>query len=308
MTIQQLEYIVALDNYRHYVTAAEHCMVSQPNLTMQIKKLEEEIGVKLFDREQKPLHPTKIGEEFIVKSRHILREVEQLKEMVLEETESLQGSYTIGVIPTVAPYLLPMFLSDFMKSHPDLYFDIKEMNTEQIIQELESGILDVGILATPLERNALREIPVYYEPFLLYLPEGHLFMNEPVVSTDQLELNQLLLLNEGHCFRDQALKICKNKKATNQRGFDYHSGSIEALKAMVRKGEGYTLVPELSITEGKEKNAKRFNSPEPVREISLVVHSGFAKEKLIENIRDVIKSSVPDQFEKGKAYKRIKWR
>jgi LysR family hydrogen peroxide-inducible transcriptional activator len=308
MTLQQLEYIVALDEYRHYVTAAEHCFVSQPNLTMQVKKLEEEIGVRIFNRDKKPLQPTEIGKEVIIRARQIIRESRQLKEFVIHERESMEGEFTIGIIPTLAPYLLPHFLPVFMKENPRVHLKIQELQTGQIISQLENGIIDLGFLATPLNESSIREIPVFYEPFLLYLPENHRFMNEKLMLAEDLDPSEVLVLDEGHCFREQALAICKRAKLGSSIGFDYQSGSIEALKSLVQNGVGYTLVPELSvINELNSVHIRRFTYPEPVREVSIVVHSSYFKESVINRLKETIQKVIPQRFLKKQSIVEFDW-
>ena len=309
MTLQQLEYIIALDSYRHFVTAAEHCFVTQPTLTMQVKKLEEEIGVKIFDRSSKPLRPTDAGTYIISKARQILREVEHLKAYLMEERELLHGEFTLGIIPTLAPYVLPIFLPEFIKANPTTHLKIQELQTEQIIERLKKGTLDIGLLATPLGDKTIREIPLFYEPFLVYLPDDHPWMKKEKIPGDYLDIENMLIMEEGHCFRDQALAICSSQPAKRQSGFYYESGSIEALKGLVRRGLGYTLVPEFSvIDELSSPRVKRFKGPEPVREVSLVVHNTFTKEALINQLHEIINGSVPDRFKKSKKYKKIHWR
>lgn len=297
MTLQQFEYIIALDEYRHYVTAAEHCYVSQPNLTMQVKKLEEEIGVRIFDRDKKPLQPTEIGKEIILRARQILRESKQLKEFVTHEKETLEGEYTVGIIPTLAPYLLPLFLPSFIKENPKIHLKIRELQTSQIISQLENGIIDIGILVTPLNESSIREIPVFYEPFLLYLPEKHRFLNEKPMLAEDLDPSEVLVLDEGHCFREQALSICKGAKQGSSIGFEYQSGSIEALKSLVQKGVGYTLVPELSVSQLLDNvHIRRFTNPEPVREVSIAVHNSYIKESVIQVLKETIQKVIPAQL------------
>jgi len=297
MTLQQLEYIVALDEHRHYVTAAEHCFISQPNLTMQVKKLEEEIGVRIFDRDKKPLQPTDIGQQIILRARQILRETNQLKEFVNHEKETLEGDITIGIIPTLAPYLLPRFLPDYSKNNPKIHLKLQELQTAQIIFQLQNGMIDIGIIVTPINESAIREIPLFYEPFLLYLPRHHRFLEQKLMLTEDLDPSEVLVLDEGHCFRDQALSICKQAKYDSNLGFDYQSGSIEGLKALVKKGVGYTLVPELSVIhELNSVHVRRFSEPEPVREVSLVVHNSFIKESLIQSLKSAIQKHVPEKF------------
>lgn len=294
MTLQQLEYIVALDEYRHYVTAAEHCFISQPNLTMQVKKLEDEIGVRIFDRDKKPLVPTEIGQQIITRARKILRETKQLKAFVSHEKETMEGEFTIGIIPTIAPYLLPRFLPDFIQMNPRLHLNIKELQTDQIISQLENGVIDMGLLVTPLNEGSILEFPVFYEPFLLYLPQDHKLLSQKLMLAEDLDPSEVLVLDEGHCFRDQALSICKSAQYGSSIGFDYQSGSIEALKNLVKHGVGYTLVPELSVANAsKSVHIRRFASPEPVREVSLVVHNSFIKMSIVESLIEAIRSSVP---------------
>ncbi len=309
MTLQQFEYIVALDKYRHYVTAAEHCFVSQPNLTMQVKKLEEEIGVRIFDRDKKPLQPTEIGREIIMRARQILRESSQLKEFVNHEKESMEGEFTIGIIPTLAPYLLPHFLPSFIKENPGVHLKIQELQTSQIISQLENGIIDIGFLVTPIKEDSIREIPVFYEPFLLYLPENHRFLYEKLLLAEDLDPSEVLVLDEGHCFREQALSICKGAKYSSSIGFEYQSGSIEALKNLVQNGVGYTLVPELSVIDELDSvHVRRFSSPEPVREVSIVVHNSYIKESVINRLKDTIQKVVPKRFLERQEVVKFDWR
>jgi len=309
MTIQQLEYIVALDTHRHFVKAAEHCFVTQPTLTMQVQKLEQEIGITLFDRSKKPLVPTVVGEPIIAKIRTILLEINQLKSYVYNEKESIEGTYRVGIIPTVSPYLLPLFLHDFITTYPEVNLQIREMQTTQIIDALKQGVLDIGILSTPLLDQYIREVPIYNEPFLVYLDSSNplFFANE--INIDQLPMESLLLLEEGHCFREQSLRICGNRSEINRRNFSLQSGSIEGLKNLVKKELGYTLVPYLSVVnELGSSNIKRFVHPEPSREISIVTHKGFAKELLLEKLGDCIKGNLPKELQVIGGIRRISWR
>ncbi|KYG71647.1 LysR family hydrogen peroxide-inducible transcriptional activator [Roseivirga ehrenbergii] len=309
MTLQQLEYIVALDTHRHFVTAASHCFVTQPTLTLQVQKLEDEMNTLIFDRSRHPIVPTPTGELIINKARQILREAHQLKELVNLEKDTITGSFRIAVIPTVAPYLMPRFLKSFSEKHPNTHLQIREMESEEIIHALKNDFVDIGILATPLEESSIREIPLYNEPFLIYSSENHSLYGKSNIKPDSLPLYGLWLLNQGHCFRNQVLNICDKKKQSNNPGFSYESGSIETLKNMVRSNMGYTLVPELSvIDELDDPRVKRLESPEPIREISLVVHKSFTKESLIEKLREEILSNIPDHFQKGKKFIKVKWR
>lgn len=309
MTIQQLEYIIALDNYRHFVTAAKKCFVSQPNLTMQVKKLESEIGIEIFDRESKPLKPTLAGEQIITKARQILAEVNHLKEFVSQEKESIKGTFIIGIIPTVAPYLAPMFLGAFNKLYPNTKLIVKELKTQEIIDSIKNNTIDIGLLVTPLNEIGVREIPVYYESFLFYHQDVDAFKTE--IDTKKLDRSKLLLLNEGHCFREQALAICDFAEFDiDKQGFLYQSGSIEALINLVDKGLGYTLVPELAVLNRNDLKGKlkRFKGKQPTREVSFVVHNSFTKEKLLDILHQTIKENLPETIETKNRGVRVVWR
>lgn len=308
MTLQQLSYLVALDNTRHFVRAAEVCHVTQPTLTMQVKKLEDEIGVMVFDRDARPLTPTPAGAHIIAKARQILREVEQLKAFVNDELSSLIGAFRLGVIPTLGPYLMPMFLPDFARSHPNSRLNVQEMLTSQIISGLKQGTLDLGIAVTPLEERELREIPLFYEPFWLYLPKGHPLAATERPTAGQIPADELLLLEEGHCFREQALAICQHRPDAAQMPFHYQSGSIEALKGLVDRGQGCTLVPELALPTRPHDWIRRLADPQPVREVSLIVHRTFTKEALIEAIFEQVSQHIPGHLRRPKKFTRVRWR
>jgi LysR family hydrogen peroxide-inducible transcriptional activator len=310
MTLQQLEYILALDNQKTVVRAAASCFVTQPTLSMQIQKLEDEIGFKIFDRSKKPMSPTLLGNKFIQKSRRIMYEVNVLKAQVSGEIESVTGKFRVGIIPTLAPYLLPRFLPQFIVDYPKTILTIEEIRSEQIIRSLEAGMLDIGFLSTPLDENFLREIPMFRESFLVYLPEGHALLDRDRIQPGELKSDDLLLLSEGHCFRKQALHICSKDKAAVHKNFEYQSGSIETIKRLVQERMGYTLVPELSVLEESKTNPniRHFEVPEPVREISIVCHVSFPREKLLENLKSSVLAGVPDSFQKNEHYVRVKWR
>jgi len=309
MTIQQLEYVTALNSTRHFVKAAEKCFVTQPTLTMQVKKLEEEIGILLFDRSKVPLKPTKAGIPFIEKAKNIIREVQHLKTMVSDEKESIEGLFTLAIIPTIAPYILPAFLNSFTKQYPKTILNIKELQTLEIVKQLKNEQLDMGILATPLLEPTIKEVPIYNEAFVLYLYETHELMKKEFINGSDIQKEELLLLSEGHCFREQALEVCNYSGYKSHKNFFYESGSIETIKHMVDKGIGITLIPELAVINENDKlHSKRFNQPEPSREVSIVTHVSFAKEKLIDIIHESIKQIIPKQLDRQTRGLRVKWR
>lgn len=308
MTLQQLEYIVALDTHRHFVTAAEHCFVTQPTLTMQVKKLEEEIGIQLFDRTKHPLEPTTQGEIIISKARNILRETRALKAMVSNERESITGTFKIGIIPTIAPYLLPSFLKDFGQHHPDTHLVIEELKSEEIIARLNNDTLDLAILSTPLEVQNIREIPLYNEPFVVYAHKEHPIHKKNEVTIKQLPKDGLWLLQQGHCFRNQTLNVCEYEPKES-RTLTYESGSIDSIRRLVMIHGGYTLLPEMAVNlKVEESQIIQFKGKIPTREISIVVNHSFVKERLIEEFHRFILAQVPENYQKNERFIKVKWR
>ncbi|RRN77909.1 hydrogen peroxide-inducible genes activator, partial [Pseudoxanthomonas sp. SGD-10] len=294
MTIVQLEYIVAVDTYKSFVMAAEKCFVTQPTLSMQVQKLEETLGVKIFDRSRQPVMPTEIGVEILAQARKTLQESYKISEIINERKGEVSGELKIGVIPTVAPYLLPKVLGSFMEKFPKVKLSISELTTENIIQKIKTGILDCGILATPLNESTLLERPVYYENFVSYLSEDNRLFKKKALDIADLDIDDLWLLNEGHCMRSQVLQICKYKKSQTQN-LEYNTGSIETLIRMVDQNKGLTILPELSIQDfsGEQLDRVRyFKNPEPSREISIVTHSNYIKKRTIDALEEEILNSV----------------
>ena len=306
MTLQQLEYIIALDTYRHFVTAAEKCFVTQPTITIQVKKLEDEIGFLIFDKSKSPFKPSALGELFINKSKIILREVNELKNMVSTELDSLVGEYKIGVLPTVSPYLIPLISGSFAEKYPDTILIIEEMQSDQIISALQKREIDIGILVTPLNEPFIREIKLYNEPFVFYGQKGT-FNDKKAVSASEIEnLDNLWLLKNGHCFRNQVLNICS--QSTNPQNIQFQSGSIEALKKMVDNYGGFTLVPEMAINKNDSGRNINFTEPKPIREVSLAVHHSFAKDSLIDALRLEVLEKTPPSFIKNTRFIKINWK
>lgn len=309
MTVQQLEYLVALDTHRQFVLAAEKCFVTQPTLSMQLQKLEDELGVLLFDRTSKGVQPTAVGAKVVQQARQVLREVRQLREVVQLEKGEFVGELRLGIIPTLAPYLVPLFLVELVEQHPQLRVQVEELQSAQIVQQLKDHTLDVGLLVTPLDDRQLREMPVLEEPFLGYIAADHLLYQQDVIQPQDMGAPGLWLLQQGHCFRHQVLNICAPAPVDTTRPFTYESGSIETLKELVRHNHGYTLVPELSVLQELDNPmVKRFAAPEPVREISLVVHKGFVRLPLLASLRNIILHKVPQRLHAGKSNQKIRWK
>jgi LysR family transcriptional regulator, hydrogen peroxide-inducible genes activator len=262
---------------------------------MMVRKLEEELGVTIFERRMQPAQPTTDGEGLIAQARVVLREASQLKDLVNELRSGTAGTYRIGIIPTLAPYLLPLFLTRFAKDHPQAHFAIDERKTSLILEGLRKGALDMGILAGPLDDDEIESIPLFNEPFLAYLPEGHALLERKHVTRGDLRKAPLWVLSEGHCLRDQVLRVCQQPSAAGHKNIVYSTGSIETLKRMVNSGSGLTLVPELSL-RADEKNVRRFAAPEPVREVVLAVRKPFVRRKALEALVEAITSSVPKRL------------
>lgn len=294
MNLQQLEYIIAVDTHRHFATAAEHCFVTQPTLSMMIQKLEDELGLKIFDRSRQPVEPTPEGKKIISRARHILVQTNELKSFAREQTHETNGELRLAVIPTLAPYILPYFLGKMSERYPKLSITVREANTLQIIEMLKHGQTDVGLLSTPLNEAQIKEYPLFYEELLAYtdVPQRH----SKLVPAD-LDPDKLWLLEEGHCFRAQVLNYCElRKNAKTKPNLVYEAGSIQTLINMVDGQGGTTIVPQLatlSLNAAQKKKLQRFTAPAPVREVSLVTHLHFSRNKILEALKAEILDNVP---------------
>lgn len=304
MTLVQLEYIIAVDTYKSFVMAAEKCFVTQPTLSMQIQKLEASLGIRIFDRSKQPIVATDIGKAVINQARTVVKESDKIKELINETKDELGGEIKIGVIPTLAPYILPKILGSFMEKYPKIKLQIWESTTRKVIQELKLGLLDCGILSTPLEDDELIEHPLFYENFVAYISKGSNLAAKSTVTAADLLTEKLWLLNEGHCMRNQVLNICQKRKLMHpEETLQYNTGSVETLKRMVDTNSGATIIPELSILEFDEDQLERvryFKSPEPVREISLVTTKNFLKQRALSMLSKEILNAVPDKFKTNK--------
>ena len=301
MNLQQLEYIVAVDTLRHFSSAAAKCNVTQPTLSMMIQKLEEELEVKIFDRSKQPVQTTEIGQTVVHQARMILGEAGNLKKLVAQQKGAISGDLRIGIIPTLAPYLLPLFLSRFLKDYPLLKLKISELTTDEIVAKLNGQQLDVGILATPLKIPSIQELPLFYEQFVVYASQNEKkIMKKKYLLADDIDVNRLWLLEEGHCLRSQVVNLCELKrKETLLQNLDYEAGSIETLRKMVDMNSGITILPELALrdlTKLQLENIRYFKSPAPVREISIVTYRYFVKSHLIEALKKEILKAVPKEM------------
>lgn len=304
MNLQQLEYIIAVDKLKNFVKASESCFVTQATLSMMIKKLEEELDVKIFDRSKQPVKTTEVGEKLILQARKIILESKKLKEIIQNEKGIVSGELKIGIIPTLAPYLLPLFLKEFMHSYPLVKLVINEFTTDVIMQKLKSGDLDAGILATPLHDSAITEQVLFYEKYFLYVNAKEKGFDKNYVLPKDIDVNRLWLLEEGHCMRSQILNLCALKKQKElEEHFHYNAGSIETLRNMVDNNFGMTIIPELAthnLNSSQKKRLRMFKAPTPVREISLVTHREFLKANLIQSLKETIMSVIPSDMKQNK--------
>jgi len=297
MTITQLKYVLAVAEYKNFTTASDNCFVTQPTLSMQIQKLEEELNVIIFNRKKKPIQLTPIGEKIVEQAKIIVDESNRINDIVDQQKGYIGGEFKLGIIPTVIPTLLPLFLKPFLKKYPKVNLIIEELTTEDIIKKLVDGHLDAGIVATPLENEAIKERVLYYEPFIGFVNDNHRLFPENKIAIDALDIDDILLLEDGHCFKDNVINICGAFKKNTHQHFKLECGSFNTLMKLSKEGLGMTLLPylhTLDINEQDKKHLKEFQTPVPSREISIIYHKSQLKIQLIE----VLKTTI-DQIVKG---------
>ncbi len=305
MTFTQLEYAIAVDTYRHFAKAAAASYVTQPTLSMQLHKLEEELGIRIFDRSKQPVIPTAVGTEVIAYARKIIDERNSLSDFLQLKKGVLAGELKVAIIPTLAPYLLPLFIPSFTKKYPLIKLIINEMTTDTIISWLREGRIDTGILVTPLNEAGIKETVLFYEEMVAYIsPKNSAFKKTYVLPTD-IDPNKLWLLEEGHCFRTQIANLCQLRKASAEGShFDYEAGSLETLRRLVELNDGITILPELAIREFSPKQKKlvrHFKKPIPMREVSIVTHRDHLKKRMIDALQKEIINALPDKVVKNKS-------
>ena len=296
MTLQQLEYIMAVARHGHFGRAADACNVTQPTLSAMIGKLEEEIGAKLFDRNRQPIVPTSVGERVILQAREVLAQADSIKDIVLEEKQSLGGVFRIGILPTIAPYLLPRFFPQLMKKYPNSDIRVREMKTHEIKEALLQGDIDAGILATIEGLEEYEQTHLFYEKYVGYVSrEDVLYNKEAIRTSDVAGSRDLWLLDEGHCFRDQMVRFCQMKSSQSSR-LAYNLGSMETFMRMVESGKGITFIPELAemqLSEPQKELVRPFAIPVPTRQLILITNKNFIRKKLLEMVVSEIQAAVP---------------
>lgn len=304
ITLTQLEYVIAIDRTRSFGKAAKSCFVTQPTLSMQIQKLEEDLGGPLFDRSKKPTLPTALGLQIIEQAKRVLDEHKRLLELGNQKAGRLSGEMTLGVIPTIASDLIPLFINEFAKRYPGVRLKIEEHQTETMLRLLEQDQLDAGILATPTMNSHIQEEVLYYEPFDLYVSRQHELAAHSKIKEEDLDGCDVWLLTEGHCLRNQVVRFCSLKKNTSAlKNVTFESGNLETLKRLVEKSGGYTLIPRLSSSSGPVSPKAKiipFQTPIPTREVSLIYRRVALKKNILEALRGVIMEMLPADLERQK--------
>ncbi|AWW30731.1 hydrogen peroxide-inducible genes activator [Echinicola strongylocentroti] len=298
MTIQQLEYVLAVDKHRHFGHAAEACFVTQPTLSAQIHKLERELDVVIFDRSKMPVIPTEIGQQLIEQAKRVVSESKGIYEMISQAKGNISGVIKLGIIPTLAPYLLHLFIRNFLEKYPNVQLQVEELITEEIIKRLRNDELDMGIVVTPLEEQGIVEKPMFYERFYAYLSKNHRLLSKQNIEVKDLMADDFWVLQQGHCFRDQVLSICDQSKF-QRMNFHYESGSLEGLKNMVNRYQGVTLLPELAtfdLSEEEKSRIRSFGGEEPTREVSIVLTRSFLKKRLVELLYNEVTEAIPEDM------------
>lgn len=298
MTLQQLEYILAVNQFRHFAKAAEYCRVTQPTLSAMIQKLEDELDTKIFDRSRQPICPTPIGIHIIEQARNVLVQTSRIKNIIEEEKHSLTGTFKLGILPTIAPYLLPRFFPQLMKKYLELDIRVVEMKTNDIKKALQAGEIDAGIVASLAGMEEFQETSLFYEQYFAYVARENPLSTNEVIRTSDLTNEQLWLLDEGHCFRDQLVRFCQLKAARASQ-LAYHLGSMETFMRMVESGKGITFIPELAVlqlNEIQQQLVRPFAIPCPTRQIVLLTNKNFIRYTLLEALTQEIQNSVPKEM------------
>lgn len=305
MTLLQMEYMVAVDRFRHFAVAADHCHVSQPTLSMQLQKAETLLGVKVFDRSKQPVVPTEIGALVLKQIKKILAENDRLQEIIEAQRDVVAGELRVGIIPTLAPYLLPLFVQRFIDQYPLVKLIVNELTTGVIVERLKAAQLDVGILVTPLQESGINEQVLFYEELMAYVSKKNAAYAKKYVLPQDIDPAKLWLLEEGHCFRSQIMHFCELRKSgTASLHFDYEAGSIETLRRMVEVNDGVTILPELATLDMTNKQLgciRYFKHPAPMREVSMITHRDFIKARLVASLRESILSAVPAKVKLNKS-------
>ncbi|MFK7847732.1 MAG: LysR substrate-binding domain-containing protein [Rhodothermales bacterium] len=302
MTLIQLTYLIAVDTHRHFSKAAEHCFVSQPSLSVQLRKLEEELGVQLFDRSRTPVVPTEIGKKVISQARQVLQETARINDLVDTTKGEITGTLHVGIIPTLAPYIVPLVMPIFMMRYPNVQLTFHELLTAHVLEGLQKETLDIGLIATDEASGDTKSRFLFSEPFMAYLSDGHRLSGKHTLETNELSLDDLWLLKEGHCFRDQMLQVCSagSQACGLHRSVLFESGNLETLQKVVDQAGGMTLMPYLATLyfsdELLAERVRPFAEPVPERRIQMVYHRADLKKHVINAFVDALLAELPTEL------------
>ena len=303
ISLTQLEYVLAVEKYRHFGKAAAACLVTQPTLSQQIQKLEDELGLILFDRVQKPILLTPAGAGFLEQAKIVMREHQRLLHLAKKSTEEVSGDFHLGIIPTISGDLIPLFVDEFSRLYPKVDLFIEELKTASILQELQEDRLDAGILASPLRQEGMKVHPLYYESFVLYLSPGHPLTQKNEIEASDLDGAEMWMLSDGNCFRNQVIDFCSLpvRGATSVlKNIHFESGSLDTLRQLIKKGSGYTLIPCLMTNrmgpQEKRDQVRTFLEPVPTREVSIAYRRDHWKLEIIAAIETVIAGVLPSEL------------
>lgn len=304
MTLLQLQYVVALDKYRHFRLAAEACHVTQPSLSTQVQKLEEELGVILFDRNARPVVPTELGRQVIEHARLVLGEVARLEALVQEATGEMAGELRVGILSTIAPYLLPIVIAAFSRRYPNVTLIFEELLGDQIVDYIKRDLLDAGLMAVSPATSDIIEVPLFVEPLVGYVARGYRLFERETIRPEDLDPDEVWMMSKGHCFRDQVLELFGEaaSEMRGRRGVKFESGNLETLQRLVDRGHGMTLLPWLAVTgEGSHapESVRRFEPPAPSRTIRIVYSKILLKKHLVRALTQEILRAVEPYLPPG---------
>lgn len=302
MTLTQLGYILAVDRCRNFAQAAKESFVTQPTLSMQIQKLEDYLQIIIFDRSKTPVEPTPMGKKVLEHARKVMQASQQLEELSKSLRGEVSGEFVLGVIPTLAPYILPLFVQKFVEEFPEVELKIYEYQTDEIIRLLKDGKIDAGILAAPLEVKEISEEHLFYEPFRIFLSPSHELLKKKSLDEKDLDMKEAWLLKEGHCLRAQALELCQyNKVSNSDRHLYFEAGSLETLVNMVKSSRGFTVLPYLAsvnLSTADQKLLKEFKNHVPVRDVCFVTGPHSMKKSIEKALVKVITKNIPKELKK----------
>lgn len=302
MTLTQLNYILAVDRCRNFAQAAKECFVTQPTLSMQIQKLEDYLQIIIFDRSKTPVEPTPMGKKVLQYARKVMNGAQELEELSKSLRGEVAGEFTLGVIPTLAPYILPLFVQKFVKEFPQVDLKIYELQTEEIVRHLKEGKIDGGLLAAPLEEKDITEEHLFYEPFRIFFSPEHPLLKKKTIDEKDLDIKEAWLLKEGHCLRAQALQLCQVTKGSSEsKHLFFEAGSLETLVNMVKASEGFTILPHLAymnLSQTDQKLLREFKSHVPSRDIAFVTGPLSMKKSIEKALFKVISASIPKELKK----------